>query len=606
MTSRERRVVTALLALAVMLGTAPARADEQPTYEAQRAERALRAWGLQRDPSPAGKRIMFVRFVREEVFVGEELLVPIVLPPEAPTWPNAFHWLTEESVVRRELLCQEGDLYDRALIEESERNLRSLGILALARIEAVQGAKPDEVGLLVYTRDLWSLRLETGFSGVGEAYGVTAQLIERNLFGRDKQLAVRWDSDAYAWSLGQVYFDGRVAGEKLSLSESFDVIFNHETGETEGSQGAVTFGRPFYTLSQQFGWSLAASYSVSAVRMQMDTGIRAVRPVGTELVECELGEPRCYQSAWDQQRGAVAVGASYRVGERYKQTYSLELGFSDAAVQPNDETLVEAGTREEAISQVLPSVRRQAYPKVSYSLWLPRYAVLQNLSTFGQSENVRVGPELKASFAAPLEAFGSSSDSLVFSASAGYIWSRKNALIEANASAGTRLEEGQPGDQQLSLLARGATPPVLLGRLVLAIKYEGQRRDTDRAFVILGGDNGLRGYKAGEFFVRGGSRIRGTTEYRTLPFELSSVHIGGVLFYDVGGVYPTIDKLRLHHAVGTGVRVLFPQFNRYPFRLDVGVPIDRGGFAVGLSYGSDQAVALTATDEAQGRTAIRP
>jgi len=598
--------VTAVVALALALVGGIARADEPRTYEAQRVDLALRTSGYQREPAPAGKRITFVRFVREEVFVGEELLVPIVLPPEAPTWPNAFHWLTEESVVRRELLCQEGDVYDVALIEESERNLRSLGILALARIEAVRGGKPGEVGLLVYTRDLWSLRLETGFAGVGEAYGVTAQLIERNLFGRDKQLAVRWDTDTYAWSLGQVYLDSRVAGGELSLTESFDVIVNHESGETEGSQGALTFGRPFYKLSQPFSWSIAASYSISVVRMQKDTGIRAVRPVGTELVECDVGEPRCYQSAWDQQRGAVSAGASYRVGERYKQTYSLELGFSDAAVQPNEQTLVDAGTREEAIERVLPRVRRQAYPKLSYSLWLPRYAVLENLSTFGQSESVRIGPELKAGFAAPLEAFGSSTDSLVFSASAGYVWSRSNALLEANAAAGTRLEEGRPGDQKLSLLARGATPPFLLGRLVATVNYEGQRRDTDRAYVTLGGDNGLRGYAASEFFVKGGSRVRGTTEYRTLPFELSSVHIGAVLFYDVGGVYPTIDKLRLHHAVGTGVRVLFPQFNRYPFRLDVGVPLDVGGFAVGLSYGSDQAVPLTAADEAQGRTAIRP
>jgi hypothetical protein len=606
MTGCEQRVVTALVALVVGLGSAAARADEQQTYEAQRADLALRTGGYVREPLPAGKRITFVRFVREEVFVGEELLVPIVLPPEAPTWPNAFHWLTEESVVRRELLCQEGELYDAALIEESERNLRSLGILALARIEAVRGAKPDEVGLLVYTRDLWSLRFETGFSGVGEAYGVTAQLIERNLFGRDKQLAVRLDSDTYAWSLGQVYLDGRVAGEELALTESFDVIFNHASGETEGSQGALTFGRPFYKLAQRFSWSLAASYSVSVVRMQKDTGIRAVRPVGTELVECDLGEPRCYQSAWDQERGAVGASASYRVGTLYKQTYTLELGFSDAAVQPNDETLVEAGTREEAIERVLPRVRRQGYPKIGYSLWLPRYAVLENLSTFGQTESVRIGPELKASFAAPLEAFGSSTNSLVFSASAGYVWAHSNALLEASASAGTRLEEGRPGDQKLSLLARGATPPFMLGRLVASLHYEGQRRDTDRAYVTLGGDNGLRGYDASELFVKGGSRIRGSTEYRTLPLELSSVHIGGVLFYDVGGVYPRIERLRLHHAVGTGVRVLFPQFNRYPFRLDVGVPLDRGGFAVGFSYGSDQAIALTATDELQGRTAIRP
>jgi hypothetical protein len=605
MTSCEQRVVSGLLALVLSLSGDVARADEPRTYEAERVDAALRANGYQRDLAPAGKRITFVRFVREEVFLGQELVVPVVLPPEASTWPNAFHWLTEQSVVRRELLCQEGDVYDVALIEESERNLRALGILALARIEAVRGSKPGEVGLLVYTRDLWSLRLETGFAGAGEAYGVTAQLIERNLFGRDKQLAVRLDSDTYAWSLGQVYIDSRVAGERLALTESFDVILNHESGKTEGSQAQLTFGKPFYDLSQQLAWTLAASYSVSVIRQQTATQIIAVRPDDGELVPCDVGEPRCYRVAYEQRRASASAGASYRVGRLYKQTYSLDFAFSDAAVEPNEETLVESGTREEVENEVLPRVRRQAYPKLSYSLWLPRYEVLENLSTFGQSESVRVGPELKASFAAPLEAFGSSTDSLTFSASAGYVWSRKNALLEAQASASTRIEEGRAGDQKLALMTRGATPPFVLGRFVALLHYEGQRRDTDRSLLTIGGDNGLRGYDAGQFYVRGGSRVRGSAEYRTLPLELSSVHVGGVLFYDAGGVYASLENLKLHHAVGTGLRVLFPQFNRYPFRVDIGFPL-QGGFAMGFSYGSNQAIALTATDEAQERVAVRP
>ena len=201
----ERRFAGAFVALVLLLRTAPLVAQLEPTYDARRADYALRSYGYERDRAPQGKRIVFIRIVREEVFVGEELLVPIVLPREASTWPNTFHWLTEESVVRRELLVGQGDRYDAELVAESERNLRALGILTLARIEAVRTSKPDEVGLMVFTRDLWSLRLETGFSGADGAYGVTAQLIERNLFGRDKQAALRWDSDAYAWSWPGLY-----------------------------------------------------------------------------------------------------------------------------------------------------------------------------------------------------------------------------------------------------------------------------------------------------------------------------------------------------------------------------------------------------------------
>ena len=581
------------------------RADDTTTFETRQVDRALAARGLERDPAPHGKRVAFIRILREEVFVGEELVLPIVLPKAAPTWPNAFHWLTEESVVRRELLVREGEPFKADLVAESERNLRALGILAVARIEAVRTANPDEVGLLVVTRDLWSLRLETGFAGAGDAYGVTTQLIERNLFGRDKQLAVRWDADAFAWSVGEVFIDGRVAGEKLTLVQSLDVIVNRGSGEAEGSQGLFTFGRPFYDLHQQFSWNVSASYSVSAIRRARGAQLSYVRRVDDRLQTCDPSEERCYGYTWDQRRGGANASASYRVGRLYKQTFSLELGFSDAIARPNAGTLIDNGPPGEAQRDILPRLRRQAYPKLAYALWLPRYAVLENLSTFGQRESLRVGPDLSASFAMPLEAFGSSSDSFVFSASAGYVWSRANALLEASLGAGTRLEDGRTVDQRLTGLARGATPPWFLGRLVGIVSFLGQRRDSDNTLVTLGGDNGLRGYEVNAFFAEGGTRLRASAEYRSLPLELSSIHIGGVLFYDAGTVYNSLEDAQLEQAVGTGVRLLFPQFNRYPFRFDVGFPL-RGGFAAGFSYGSDQGIALTATDDALGRVAVRP
>jgi hypothetical protein len=69
------------------------------------------------------------------------------------------------------------------------------------------------------------------------------------------------------------------------------------------------------------------------------------------------------------------------------------------------------------------------------------------------------------------------------------------------------------------------------------------------------------------------------------------------VFYDAGSVYQRLAQARLHQALGAGVRVLFPQLNRTAFRLDVGTPIERRGFAVLLSYGSDQVVGLTPMED---------
>jgi hypothetical protein len=241
-------------------------------------------------------------------------------------------------------------------------------------------------------------------------------------------------------------------------------------------------------------------------------------------------------------------------------------------------------------------VRREVYPLVGYSLFLPRYRVFQHLATFGQSETVRVGPALSMTFEFPLRALGSSSDSFVVGAGAGFVWAEWDALVELSATPSARMEEGRVVDQVLTAELRGATPAILLGRLVLRATWQGRRNDTGNTLVSLGGDNALRGYRSQEFQEAGANLLRANLEYRTLPLQWRSLHLGGVLFYDAGDVYESKKPLELHHAVGCGLRTLFPQFNRNVFRFDVGIPLDRACCDVLVTFGSGQAVALTAAE----------
>jgi outer membrane translocation and assembly module TamA len=198
----------------------------------------------------------------------------------------------------------------------------------------------------------------------------------------------------------------------------------------------------------------------------------------------------------------------------------------------------------------------------------------------------------------PLEAFGSSTNSVRFTGDMGYVLAYGEALAEAALGGEARLEEGRVVDQLGTALLRGATPQWFAGRLVLYAGWTGRRQDTSATRVVLGGDNGLRGYDAGTFRVVGGSRLRTNVEYRTLPLVIESVHLGGVLFYDGGSVYAAVDEIEWQHAAGAGLRLLFPQLNHTPFRLDFGVPLDEGGFSVVVSYGSEQAIPLTAGEDA--------
>jgi len=78
------------------------------SYEQQRTDLMLREQKLAVDPIPEGKRIAFVRVVRDDVFVKEEIW---------PLWFNWFHGRTRDYVVRRELLFAERSRYDDARIE---------------------------------------------------------------------------------------------------------------------------------------------------------------------------------------------------------------------------------------------------------------------------------------------------------------------------------------------------------------------------------------------------------------------------------------------------------------------------------------------------------
>ncbi len=521
-----------------------------------------------------------------------------------------FHALTDESTIRRELLLHEGEPYRTQLADESMRNLRGLGILALVRVVPLATEEPDRVDVLVYTRDLWSLRLEQEFAGAGGSFELGAQLIERNFLGRDKALAGRFSLAPYVYTFGQTYTDRRLFGEELALSESFDVVFNRETGKPEGSEGGVYFGRPFYTIAQRFSFELNLAYGDFIRR-----GLRDGRVAGVDTRAGTLGDPcaigpdeYCVPYVYDLESYRADASIHQRVGVKYTQTFSAGMGLLERRATPNRETILAESQRRVFAERILPRSRRDVYPFLGYRLSLPRYRVFTNLATFGLSETVQVGPRLKADVSFPLEALGSTSSGLSLHGSTAFVWAEQDALAEAAAEGWTRLDRGDVVDQRLVLQLRAAGPswPWLWGRLVFRWYLDVHHNDTQRTEVTLGGDNGLRGYKAQQLYLLGASRMLWNFEYRTRPWLLQSIHVGLVLFYDAGSVNRRVADMSFHHGVGAGLRVLFPQFNRYAFRLDLGHAVGEPGFSVLFTYGSDQVVPLTPAEDAAAATGLGP
>jgi hypothetical protein len=613
MLSRARRLPLWASGGACWLLMCASLARAQPAgdnYERLRVEQYLGSTGLREDPAPEGKRIRRLQLVRREVFEGDDLLVPVVLPTFASTWPNLFHAVTRESIIRRELLLHEGDVYSAELAEESMRNLRGLGVLALVRVVPLATDEPGAIDLLVYTRDLWSLRLEQQFSGAGSSFELAAQLIERNFLGLNKSLAARFSLAPDIYTFGQTYVDPRVLGGDLRLSESFDVIFNRDHETPEGSTAGLYFGRPFYNIAQRFGFDVNLAYADFVWRDLRDGEVLGydTRPGSVHGQDCEIGTESCIPLVWDEWRFRLDAAVHFRAGVTYTQTFSAGAGIYDLQTAPNAETGLRESQEQVFYAEVLPPDRRDVYPFVRYRLSLPRFVVFTNLGTYGLSESVQIGPQLDASLLVPLEALGSTGTGLSAHGAATYILAGADMLAQLSAEVWTRLDRGDVVDQRAFVQLRAAGPawPWLWGRLIMRTYWDGRRNDTQRTLVTLGGDNGLRGYPAQYLFGRGASRVLWNFEYRTLPWMLQSIHFGFVGFYDAGAVYADTSQIDVHHGIGVGARVLFPQFNRSVFRLDVGHALGEPGFSVLLSYGGDQMVPLTQAEDAAAANGLGP
>ncbi|HRE90780.1 MAG TPA: hypothetical protein PK095_16765, partial [Myxococcota bacterium] len=595
----------AMLGLALLVQVAlglhaasPARA--QSSYEDERLERVLETHGLERVDDAERRPITKVHLVRHDVFVEDEMW---------PTFLNVFHALSHEDVITRELLFAVGDPYDSERIQETTRALRDQGIFAFVRIvpvrprglavpadpTALRPTDPAPVEVLVFTRDLWSLRLESSFSfNDGRFDRLSLTLIERNLLGRNVQAAVSFDLLPMTWSLGGSFVDRRILSSRLSLSASMALVFTRESSDLEGSYGSLSFGLPLWDLRERWGFSASVSWNETVARQLSGTRLLTYDDPATPT-------PEAVQRIWYQDLVAASLTASRQLVTD-DLIHRLTFGYAASVrrFEPHPDTNLAAGSELERafIEDVLPPTRDQLYPYLRWQLFTPTWQTFTDLAAFGLSEDVRAGLGLDLALAFPLEAFGSDVDAMTFELglTATLADAPHGVLVDLFAGLYGRIEASELIDQLYRVRLRGASPRLFFGRLVFSADVESRVADTAQTLVTLGGDNGLRGYPSQYFYAFGGDRLRLNLEARTMPLVIGSVHLGGVLFFDAGGVASSLAHLELSASLGLGLRALLPQFNRFAFRFDLGFPMS-GGFTALVSFGSSQMVPLTALED---------
>lgn len=545
-------------------------ADGRANYED-----ALIAWGLgeverQVEPAPEGQ-------VLEEVLVAAEEVVAPMDP--YPSLLNIFHVRTRDEVVRQEVLIAPGQPYSEALVAESVRNLRKLGLFSVVRAVPVKGREPGRVALLLVTKDLWSLRLNNEFSAVGSLLlYLRLQGTEQNFLGRGKKVALDFIMRLDTFSLGQSYTDKRVLGSRWSLSESAALLINRETGRAEGSRGSFIVSRPLYSLSTPWSLSTSVAWNVETARQFRGADIWQLPfPDGAPV-------PYIYNTR------EVAAGATYTrsYGTRDKWNVGLGAGaYHYAYATPVASQLSDAQV-DWFRRNYLPRAEDAGYVNLSLSAFKARYDVLRNVDSYTLSEDFQLGHSVVGTLRYAPPVFPSAAHFVESGLSARYRVHWGDALTTASAAASIRRQFSaqQPGVREGWTNRRWAvelvqvSPRVLGGRFVARGLLDVNIDDLSERVSLLGGSNGLRGAAVDAY--SGKRLLLVNLEYRTAPLVVRTVHLGGVFFFDSGSAFNR--RPEMVSTVGVGLRLLFPQFNVFPFRIDFGYVLNGDRPPVGSRF----------------------
>lgn len=523
-------------------------------------EELLVQWGLVQherevDPSPEGKPLEAVLVAREYV-VAESDPYPGLL--------NSLHVRSREQVVLREVLLTPGQPYSAALAEETARNLRELGIFAVVRTAAVRGETPGSVALLVVTKDVWSLRLNNDFSAVGSLLQyLRLSATEDNFLGRGKKVALDFSLTLDTYSLGQSYIDKQLLGSRWTLNESAAVILGRESGRAEGTRGNLVVSRPLFSLATQWSFS-------SQVTWNMETS-RTFRGADVWRLPYPDGEPVPYVYNAREVVGSVLYLRSW--GDVLKWEAGGGAGAYHKAYSPPVESRLDAGQSAWFQSQFLPRSEDALHATGALRIYRSRFEVLRDVDTYSLSEDFQVGPSLSATLRYAPPVLASGTHFAETGVAARYRVRLGDSLLTASAAGKLRRQLGGHGgwtNRRWATELHGVSPRVLGGRFVLRALLDVNTDDVNERVGLLGGGNGLRGAPVDAYAGR--RLLLFNAEYRTPPLILRTLHVGGVLFYDAGSTYER--RPNLVSSVGVGLRVLLPQFNIIPFRLDFGYVLD--------------------------------
>jgi len=469
---------------------------------------ALLAGGAQASPQPAqAPSLSFAELEAAGATIGQiHIVAHDIFDTSDPRedkllfrWANALHAQTRPGVILHALLFRSGDRVSARLLEETERVLRSNRYFYDVQIRPL-AVHDGVVDIEVMTRDTWTLEVgaSAGRSGGSNSSGLS--LRDYNLLG-----------SGWAVGVGRSKNVDRSGSEfQLSNDHAFGswtkLDFSHASN-TDGRSDALSVAQPFYALESR--WAAGASVSRND---RVDSLYNA-------------GEVAS-QYRHRENRGEVYGGWSPGLVDGWTQRISLGASYQDDAYAP------EPGR---AAPDRLPTDERLVAPFLRYERIEDRYQRKLNRNLIGRPEFFALGLAAQLQLGWASTALGSSHPAWLYagSLSRGYEPWPEHTLIATLTLAG-QFRDGQVRRQRLGASAQYYLPQGPHRLLYVSASAEVLTRPEAIDALLLGGDNGLRGYPLR--YQSGSRRALFTVEQRgyTDLYLWQLFRIGGAAYVDLG------------------------------------------------------------------------
>ena len=418
---------------------------------------------------------------------------------------DRLHIRTKHATIQAQLLFASGDRYLARKLAETERVLRLLPYVYDARIVPVHYAD-GKVDIRVITNDVWTLSPGISFGRTGGTNDTRFNLQDTNFLGWGKTLQISHGSTVDRTSDSVAWLDPNVLGSRWTSALAY-------SDSSDGSQRSVLVTHPFYSFDAPWSTKISAiSFDRTISRYNLG-----------DIVDQFNDSETSYE---------LSGGVSNGLIDGWVKRWTFGMRYDRNLFLPAPITTLPA--------KMLPPDRTLSYPFTGFDIFQDAFRKVGDENQIGRAEDLYFGTEITGEIGYSSGVFGADRDAVMLTAKAlhGFDLPHEQQLF-LTSDFSSRLEEGHARN----LIADAAAKYYWRWRedWLLYAAFSGTttyRLDPDMQ-LLLGGDNGLRGYPLR--FESGTSRALLTVEQRVFtdwfPFRL--VRVGGAVFADVGRTWGT-------------------------------------------------------------------